>query len=187
MENKKIIESQMKIADEVLDALETFDPTCILAGGAPRDWFFERPASDLDFYVHFRVDLQNFYYLNILNRLGLGIFTLRGREDKDFPSNYKRNPDLMSVNETQYRGIKIQVMRMRRPTFRCVVDTFPLDICMAWYKMGKIHTHPEFNRCVVSRTISMRGNGYMNYDKYILKILRKFPNFSFRDASGNIV
>jgi len=45
------ISVEKSIADEVLSRLEVIDPTCILAGGAPRDWWLGQSCNDLDFYI----------------------------------------------------------------------------------------------------------------------------------------
>lgn len=48
----KTVLEQKDIARELLCKLEITDPNCILAGGAPRDWWFDKVANDLDFYVY---------------------------------------------------------------------------------------------------------------------------------------
>ena len=93
----KTIEKQMSVAQNVLNKLEFFDPSCILAGGAPRDWYFGNLANDLDFYVYFRPDLPNWWRSNQLEKVGLKGFLPKGREDFEFPENYKRNPHLKAV------------------------------------------------------------------------------------------
>ena len=37
------INEQKFVADEILILLEKFNPDCILVGGAPRDWYMEKP------------------------------------------------------------------------------------------------------------------------------------------------
>ena len=46
---KKII-NQKEVAKKVFESLTKVDPNCILAGGAPRDWYYGKEARDLDFY-----------------------------------------------------------------------------------------------------------------------------------------
>lgn len=38
------------MAKEVYRKLKIIDPHCLLAGGAPRDWYFNQKCNDLDFY-----------------------------------------------------------------------------------------------------------------------------------------
>src|SRR5690606_11152192 len=65
MSNDVSIAKQKQIADFVLDKVEYFDHSCILAGGAVRDWYFEKPASDLDIFFHYRTNttLRHIYAL----------------------------------------------------------------------------------------------------------------------------
>jgi tRNA nucleotidyltransferase/poly(A) polymerase len=43
---------QQSVADSLLARLEAIDPHCIIAGGAPRDWYLGRLANDLDVYLY---------------------------------------------------------------------------------------------------------------------------------------
>ena len=49
MNNGKTIDTQKYIATELLHILECVDPCAILAGGAPRDWYFNKPANEFRF------------------------------------------------------------------------------------------------------------------------------------------
>lgn len=184
----KTIEKQMDVAQRVLNKLELFDPSCILAGGAPRDWYFGNLANDLDFYVYFRPDLPSWWRTNQLEKIGLKGFLPKGREDFEFPENYKRNPHLMAVYEGSVSGEKVQIMFMDEKTFHCVVDLFPFGICQAWWK-GKdyidyhtnssIHTTRHFDESVNHKTLRLLNDLYADSDGYIEKIKNKFPDYLF--------
>jgi tRNA nucleotidyltransferase/poly(A) polymerase len=47
-----LIAWQQSVADALLARLEAIDPHCIIAGGAPRDWYLGRQAKDLDVYLY---------------------------------------------------------------------------------------------------------------------------------------
>lgn len=52
--NYKIISKQKELAENILSTLisnRIVEPMSVLAGGAPRNWDFEIPANDLDFYL----------------------------------------------------------------------------------------------------------------------------------------
>ena len=172
------IRTQMTIAKSVLEKLETFDPTCILAGGAPRDWHFDKLATDLDFYVYFRPDFdsQRWRYENMLQNLGLDAH-LKGRAE--FPENYKRNPYLLCVYECVYNGQIIQIMFMKEKTFSCVVDMFPFGICQAWWKGKDIHVSKYFDESVNHKILRVLNDLYSDEDGYIQKIRDKFPDYLF--------
>lgn len=184
----KTIESQMNVAQKVLDKLELFDPSCILAGGAPRDWYFGNLANDLDFYVYFRPDLPNGWIKNQLEKVGLKGFRAKGRQDSGFPENYKRNPHLISVYEGVVSGEKVQIMFMNEKTFNCVVDLFPFGICQAWWKgkdfinywtKSSIHTTRNFDEAVNHKILKLLNDLYSDSDGYIEKIRNKFPDYLF--------
>lgn len=182
------VEKQMEIAEEVLEKLEVFDPTCILAGGAPRDWYFGNIATDLDFFVYFRPDLQSFYAEDVLRKVSLDM-NIKGGDD--FPAHYKRNPHLKSVYQGFYKGETVQVMFMDQPTLNCVVDLFPFGICQAWWK-GKKHTYTwnneeihvsrDFKASVKNKTLILLNELYNDADGYVQKIKDKFPQYSFYDG-----
>lgn len=66
---KTVIEQQ-ETAREILHKLEITDPSCILAGGAPRDWWFDKVANDLDFYVYWGYNTTHTQDMIRLTRLG---------------------------------------------------------------------------------------------------------------------
>jgi len=182
----KTIQKQMEIADKILDKLETFDPTCILAGGAPRDWYFGKLATDLDFFVYFRPDLQLIYINQILKGIGFGNFQVKG--SSDIPENYKRNPHLLYVFEGEFCGEVVQIMFMDSPTFGCVVDLFPFGICQAWYKgqycvdyftKTPVHVTMEFEKSVNHKILYLINELYNDSDGYIEKIRSKFPEYLY--------
>lgn len=182
------IDKQKKVASEVLQKLESFDPTCILAGGAPRDWYFGNVANDLDFYVYFRPDLQRCFRDNQLEKVGLKNFRMKGKEDFDFPENYKRNPHLIAVYEGVYKKEKVQIMFMNEKTFKCVVDLFPFGICQVWWKgddlidywtKSSIHTTRHFDESVAHKILRLLNDLYADSDGYIEKIRNKFPDYLY--------
>ena len=184
----KSIEKQMDVAQRVLNKLELFDPSCILAGGAPRDWYFGNLANDLDFYVYFRPDLPSRWRENQLEKVGLKGFKAKGRESQEFPENYKRNPHLMAVHEGIVSGEKVQIMFMDEKTFHCVVDLFPFGICQAWWKgkdyldyltQSNIHTTRYFDESVNHKVLRLLNDLYGDSDGYIEKIKNKFPDYLF--------
>ena len=175
----KTIDNQKEVALKVLRKLEMFDPTCILAGGAPRVWYFENIANDLDFYVHFRPDLQSFFRESQLERVGLKGFRQKGSDESDFPESYKRNPYLLCVYEGKVSGEKVQIMFMKEPTFHSVVNLFPFGICQAWWKGDKVETSNEFDLSVKHRVLKITNNLYSDADGYIEKIRNKFPDYLF--------
>lgn len=166
------ISQQKQVADKVLFDLEYVDAQAILAGGAPRDWYFGREANDLDFY--FYADTKK----HPLSEM-VGLFRYL-----KFPTWIKngyvydnRNPHLLYVFDGKYDDMKVQFMWWDIPT-SFVVDSFALDICHIWYKDEQIHTTPAFDACIQSKTLHILNPLYGKQDKYVQKIMNKFPDFS---------
>lgn len=176
------IELQKDVADLVLDRIESFDPSCIVAGGAPRDWSFEKEASDIDVFFFYRESstLREVKFL-LSKAFPEYKFELRAglnfNEEDD--SEYKKNPSLHRVFQTEVNGVKVQLMQMRKPTWISVIDEFPLSICKVWYKRGRIKATNEFNRSVANKAIIKTNIIYADRDKYVKKILTKFPDFKY--------
>jgi len=180
--NKNTIEYQKIIADEVMGKLETFDPTCILAGGAPRDWYFGNLATDLDFFVYFRPDFtsQIWRYSKLLKTLGFNMKRKGTDLAERIPADYKQNPNLICVYEQEYKSVKIQVMFMNEKTFTSVIPRFPFGICQAWYKPGYgINTSAKFDYSAKHKLLILLNDLYNDADGYVEKIRSKFPDYDY--------
>ena len=177
------IEKQKQIADYLLSKLEAIDPFCILAGGAPRDWFFEREATDLDIYLHIPKYFKFKVFEKQLAAIGITdtVFSSTFNEDSD----YRRNPLVRWVLSFVYDDMPVQLIVMTESTFDSVVDHFPLSICKAWYKQGAIcqtGKWSQFGVTVARKAIVKTGEAYSAGGWYIEKILAKFPDFTFYDS-----
>lgn len=174
-----IIEKQKTVANIVLDRLEIIDPTCILAGGAPRDWWLGRSANDLDFYVYSRGSAED--YKKQLMGVGLhgeilqpqGINARADREAK-----YGAMAGLESVHEMIYQGEKIQIMRMREPTFRGVVDQFGCSLSKVWYKHGQLRPTSEADN-TRRFEVGYFPQSYPLTQRYVQKMIERFPEYNW--------
>ena len=70
-------------------------------------------------------------------------------------------------------------MLMRSPTFVSVLPQFPLSICHAWYKNGKIVVEKPFIRSVKHKAIYKTNEIYNNEHEYVKKILAKFHEYTY--------
>lgn len=172
------IAMQKVIADKVLSKLELLDPSCILAGGAPRDWFFGVMAKDLDIFLYFRNDLPlKSCQKTIETILGQQI-TKCGNADS---LNYKLNPNIRNVYETEIDGMQVQLILCTEPTFN-IVDTFAFNICKIWYKKTKLRTTKAFTFSVENKVIIKTGELYACTEEYKQRILKKFACFRYFDS-----
>ena len=173
------VERQKEIAQAVMQRLEIVDPFCILAGGAPRDWFFGKVATDLDFFVY----LGSNHSKRIVEKQIGALFNVgEVKSGEKMPLNYRLNPHLMHVFQIDGFDIPVQIMVMKEPTFYSVVDYFPLSICKAWWKHGVLRTHWDFLDGVRANCIFKTSVEYGKDNQYIAKVLAKFPEMSYYES-----
>lgn len=171
------IEHQKYIADGILDKLFPIDPYCICAGGAPRDWYLGKVASDLDIFIHVNPNLTLTKIDQMLKAVGLEPESHKAAHN--LPEWYKKNPDLRCVYNLKVQDVPVQIMVMLTPTFSSVLPNFPLSICKIWYKNYKIVADKQFKRSVAHNVIVKTSEIYNNADAYVKKIIDKFPNMKY--------
>jgi len=173
------IEHQQWVADTVIDMLYPIDPYTIVAGGAPRDWYLGKPATDVDVFFHSAVDSIT-QIEEMLKRVGLTL--LHCSRGDCIPAWYKLNPNLIAVYDTEIEGVKVQIMQMRKSTFSSVVPEFPLSISKVWYRYGKIVPCTSFAISVQRKIIVKTSTIYDSRHPYLQKILAKFPDYKYYDG-----
>jgi len=175
---KSKIQKQTDIADYTLRLLQEFDPNCLVAGGAPRDWVLKKVAKDIDIYLFTNSVLE------IINKLAINGFIFKGMKEGDtLPENYAKAAMLSSVLDFTYLGEDLQVMMITSPTMD-VIDSFPLSISRITYtrKTGIVQSE-DFNKGLLSKTIYCDNILYDDNHKYIQKILKKFPDWKYERTS----
>ena len=166
------IEEQQEVAKYVLQKLEIIDPCCILAGGAPRDWDLGTPANDLDFYLYLGHNSVSWTMEHQIKAIGFPDARQIGRDSED--SNiYESNPNIVRVYETHVKGVKVQFIILSRPTYG-IVETFPFNMCQAWWKGDKIHTSKAFQIGKKLGILYKCGETYAEQDRYVEKIKARF-------------
>jgi len=166
------IKEQQEVAKHILQKLEIIDPCCILAGGAPRDWDLGVPANDLDFYLFLGHNSMSWTMEHQLKSIGFCAVRQIGRDSKD-SDIYKSNPNIVRVYETHIQGVKVQFIVCSKPTFG-IVETFPFNMCQAWWKGDKIHTSKAFQIGKKLGILYKCGETYAEQDRYIEKMKTRF-------------
>ena len=187
------IQIQQVIAKEVLEALEILDPNCILAGGAPRDWYLGKPAKDLDFYFQGLTDSALGKVIRQLSKV-LGVpeesfvhlcgtqNPLGDGDNPPYKGEYSRMKNLVRVIELEYLGIKIQFMEMSEKTFG-VVEEFSCVICQFRWKGYEVKGTKQALSSVENKVITFK-EGYGDEHKHVKKMKERFYwyVFKFTDA-----
>jgi hypothetical protein len=172
------IEHQKAVADKVLSKLELLDKYCIVAGGAPRDWYLGNEASDIDVYLHYPLSTKAQQRIDLLNELGLNIQP-KTYEDWQIPELYQTNHHISQLYNSVIQGEKVQVIFVNKPTFTSVVDTFPISISKVWYKNKKIKTTKEFEASIQHKILWKTVDQYKEDNKYLVKIRDRFSDYIY--------
>lgn len=171
------IDHQKYVADIILSKLELLDRYCIVAGGAPRDWYLGKEATDIDIYLHYPQPTNVAQRLGLLSYLGFQIDS--HREDWQVSEVYEMNHNITQLYNSKFLDEKIQIMFVSKPTFISVVDTFPISISKAWYKKGKIGTTEDFENSVKYKLLYKTIDRYKEDSRYLLKIREKFKDYKY--------
>lgn len=178
------IEKQKKVANDILDKLSIIDPYCILAGGAPRDWYFGNEAKDLDFYFYSNGSTVSAVQSQLGKILGKDVKVLfepverlHAKGENEIKDLYKTMKSLVRIFEAEVDGIKCQLMQLEDPKgcFK-VLDNMSVSICKVWYKGGKINLSKDFKLTLASKAMFL-SEGYSWSDPHPKKIIGRFPHF----------
>lgn len=175
----KTIEQQKKVAQEIYKKLKIIDPYALLAGGAPRDWYFGNLANDLDFYF-FSTGVTVSSVVNQLSGImGVKVDAVKYDEDSHQHGQYKSMPFLRRVLEAEIGGEKVQFMQLTEPNAQFkVVDAMDVSICKAWCDVDmNISMHQDFKITLASGNMFL-SDEYSWSDRHPQKIADRFPNFN---------
>ena len=169
------VAGQKEEATELLSKLRLVDPFAMIAGGAPRDWYFNTPAKDLDVYMR----LPNHNTIGLVTSLAVMVgITDFSPIDKIKESTYAELPNLKWVFEGRYNGIKVNLMVMEKGVQEEIIKDFDVAICRAWFDGKDCHYHEEFEFCIKTRVCLVHEN-YTGKEAHLRKMAKRFPQFMF--------
>lgn len=183
------VRKQMFIAEQILDKVRGLDDTATIAGGAARDWYMNKLATDIDIFYHFHAsdthekDLQA--HLKILKLifpdvklqiLGLSNDLSNAAKVEDQHS-YLKNPNIRHVFEFTYRGQVFQLIS--KVSKASPVPTFPYNMCQAWSDGVEICCTELFKVGFKKGLLIETGDLYCGSGKYQKKMLEKFPDYTY--------
>lgn len=168
------VEQQKIIADEIYAKLQVIDPYCILAGGAPRDWYFGNPANDLDFYFYSNGSTIGAVRKQLEAQFGT-VQLLMDRERCASSPLYKTMEDLVRIWEMEYQGQKVQMIQLGNPrsTFK-VVGKMDVSVCQVWYIGGEVKLSENFKLTLASNIMFPTAEGYSWSDPHAQKMITRF-------------
>lgn len=175
----KTVEKQKEVALTILEQLRVVDPHCILAGGAPRDWYFTNPANDLDFYFTSTSSTIDSNRKQLERALGQEVSLLMDNHEKvGLGEEYRAMKSLRRIWEFERGGVPVQLMQLFSPgdQFK-IVDQMDVSICKAWWLGEEIHLHTDFQLTLASNVMFLK-EGYQWYEKHAVKMSERFPRMS---------
>lgn len=159
------MQEQIRKADWVLDKLSSFG--AVVAGGAPRDWYYGEEANDIDVFIPGEVDkeqikealgLLDCNLVDLLGRGYIGSFTGWSFEDEE--------------------GQTFQILCHDKSSVEEIVNSFPLSVSKAIYYGNGVfwyddwfHTGEKWKVVVCDETVE-------NFSwRYLDKILPRFQGY----------
>ena len=174
---------QKSVVDKVMNKIFPIAPNAIVAGGAPRDWFFGKVARDVDIFLY-RPDLvTTSNIIAVFSSIKLNLhyleFLYSENGDRTGHGTYISNPLISHVLECTYSGVNFQFIFMTESTFTSVVPHFPLNMSRIWYKDGELHPTGEFLHGVNTKSLIKMDEIYADGHTYIDKIRKYFPDYRY--------
>lgn len=182
------IEEQQNIAVQVYKKLRLIDPHCILAGGAPRDWYFGEKANDLDYYFVSTASTINANRKQIESVFGVSASLLMDKEGHLYNDLYKTMPNLKRIWELEYAGENIQLIQLSKLGAQWqVVDNMDVSICKVWFTPERgIELHKDFKLTIASKTMFVK-DGYDWGQKHAQKMLSRFKNIYYASTKEQAI
>ena len=167
------VKEQIDKTDAILNELKPFLVNPIVAGGAPRDWYFNVKGKDIDIFV----DPQETTQL-IEKITELGCTEITEQTGEDLPKQYRSNY-ITTVISFKYQREAIQII-VKNTTESPLVH-FPCSLCLITYKDFSINPTQEFLDSVQLGKIDILDTCNM---KYIKKITKRFYAYELRVVSS---
>lgn len=169
---RDIISKQMETANKVIKRLRAVDPYCIVAGGAPRDWYFGNAANDIDVYIWQQHHTQR-AKIRQLKCAGFDVSPVGYDDNREM---YEKNKMIEFVFDVKGYEEKVQIISLSCKTFD-IVKTFPFSICQAWYTPERgIMLERDFVMTEKTGYIFRTNPVYADGDSYINKITERFKD-----------
>lgn len=186
------IEQQKEIAKSVYSKLKIIDPHCLLAGGAPRDWYLGKECNDLDFYYVSTATTVSSCRKQLERTFeGAEIKTIseiHGDGSREMIGLYKKMPDLVRVWQMNIEGMNVQLVQLATPGSQFkVVGCMDVSICKIWADVNlKLYPSTEFKKTIASKSMFL-SEGYSWSDTHPQKMKQRFEKlFSCASSEASV-
>jgi hypothetical protein len=166
-------DTQKVLADRILSDLKVISPYAVLAGGAPRDWYFGEEAKDLDFYLYSNAMTTKAARNQIASALGISVdrVVLKAEHEEGL---YRTMRCLRRIFDVYDYSMPVQIMQLNEPNdeFK-VVDLMSTSICRIYYEAGKLQPTKDFLLTARSKIMFVDAD-YNWTDPHPAKIAERF-------------
>ncbi len=192
-DSAELIKAQKAATDHLMSTLSHLPWTreAVVAGGAPREWYRQQPASDIDIFL-IGTTITKTQLEFTLREAGFDVKeATRGDRYSDDSDDYGyRNPGIKWVYDghIDWRSsvlsgahrIKYQVIVTEFSDLSKLLGSFPVEISkFTWnHVTKKITGEPGALKDMADKTVTKTGFDYKR-GKYVDKILHKFPDHKF--------
>ena len=169
--------SEIDLTEKLLALLEDDLVDPLVAGGAPRDWFFDRLSNDIDIFI--RNDEESFKAIHErLKRVPL-LQRLSIKTTDQLPESYRSdNIDGVITFHFEFKTFQIICLKSNVEDF---IAGFPCSICQISYKDFVLRPRTEFMSSVRRQYLQFNDNAS---PPYISKIRSYFPNWQYSGGAG---
>lgn len=189
------LQHQQRLCAEILKKLEVIDPMPIAAGGAPRNWFYEKPARDIDIYFKSFYDRPKDIQKQLI-AIGINASLLGGKDYESYIDN--KELKLKAVFQFNYFGQEFQLMCTKKRDasefydghdhMLFISETFDCDSCKAYtYLSGNkmfFDYDQSFYKDHINNVLTFKSDyekhsflaDHRKYQNRILKMKKYFPD-----------
>lgn len=161
---------QMEKTDLLLLKLKDILNKPVVAGGAPRDWFFNFMATDVDIFVN----PQSIEQLAEDIKNNLNINTIEVTLSENLPENY-RSDYISGVLSFRFEYINFQIII--KNTTRNVLQSFPISLSLITYENYCIKPTNVFLKSIRTSSMLILRSCSQRYER---KIIQKFSSYSIQ-------
>lgn len=184
IKNYKKVNKQKSEALEILKSFDNKYKFVLLLGGAPRNWYYNKPANDLDIYIYldneekrvesnpYRKSLEIVPNVNQTSEEKIKRINKEIRIEKDLAKKTNRynNKKIVHLYDGMYKEQHIQLIfiksnkqiKTKKQFAETIFSTFDFGICMIGMDSdGKTYQHQMFKEDVYNKTFSVRTRDLM--------------------------
>lgn len=185
----ELIKKQKGVANKIISQFKKMNYKILLAGGAPRNWYFNKPAKDLDFWIDSSNRCSDFEtHLTIIDALNVN------KLDNPFEVKmYERTGEYTSTDfvKASYSclidDIEVQFIMVKGNPYN-VVEKFGTSICM-FYFVGDNIEMEKITEFSLAHKIIYYQDGFDGIEKgklykHIEKIKSYFPDYKIKNISN---